>query len=259
LRSPLVVGNWKMNGHVGPAIELAAEVKSGVAGIDGVEVVVCPAFTALKPVGDLLRYGQVRLGAQNVHAEPDGAFTGEISVAMLSDLACAYVIVGHSERRARFHEDDAQVARKAAAALAGGVRPIVCIGETLAERESGRTQDVLRRQICGSLGPLGERAREVVVAYEPVWAIGTGRTATVEQVREAHAFLRARLADLVGREPAETVRILYGGSIQPSNIGELVGVPDVDGGLVGGASLRADRFVEVVRMVADGKALPGGR
>jgi triosephosphate isomerase len=252
LRTPLVVGNWKMNGRVGAAIELAAEVKTGVAEIEGVEVVVCPPFTALKPVGDLIRYGRLRLGAQNVHAEPDGAFTGEVSVGMLADLACAYVIVGHSERRSQFHEDDALVSRKAAAVLTGGMRPIVCVGESLAEREAGRTEEVLRRQVAGSLGPLGARASEIVLAYEPIWAIGSGRTATSEQAQAAQAFLRARLTELVGRERASAMRILYGGSVQPAKVGELARQPDVDGALVGGASLVAATFVDIVRIVAGG-------
>jgi triosephosphate isomerase (TIM) len=250
LRTPLVVGNWKMNGRVGEAIELAAGVKSGVGEIEGVEVVVCPPFTALKPVGDLLRYGRVRLGAQNVHPEPAGAFTGEISVAMLADLACDYVLVGHSERRSLFHEDDALVSRKARAVLEGGMRPIVCVGETLAEREAGRTEDVLARQVTESLGPLGPQAADVVLAYEPVWAIGTGRMATAEQVQSAHAFLRSRLRPLVGDDRADALRILYGGSVKPEKVAEVVAQSDVDGGLVGGASLVVDTFVDIVRIVA---------
>ncbi len=200
----------------------------------------------------------MRLGAQNVHSEPEGAYTGEVSVGMLRDLSCAYVIVGHSERRTQFHEDDALVARKAAAVLDGKLRPIVCVGETLAEREGKRTEDVLRRQVEGALGPLGKRAREVVLAYEPVWAIGTGRTAAIEQVREAHFFLRARLLELVGSDGAEAVRILYGGSVQPSKVEGLARLDDVDGGLVGGASLSAESFVEIVRIVAGAAGTPGG-
>jgi triosephosphate isomerase len=236
---------------VGQAVELAAAVKSGVAEIPEVEVVICPPFTALKPVGDLIRYGRVRLGAQNVHAEPDGAFTGEISVTMLVDLACAFVIVGHSERRSGFHEDDALVARKARAVLDGGMRPIVCVGETAPERESGRTEEVLDRQLAGSLGPLGARAAEVVLAYEPVWAIGTGKTATPAQAQAAHAFLRRGLARRIGEERAQELRILYGGSVQPARVGDLAAQPDVDGGLVGGASLVPETFVEIVRIVAE--------
>jgi triosephosphate isomerase (TIM) len=250
LRTPLVVGNWKMHGRVGAAVELAVGVESGSAGIEGIEVVLCPPFTALQAVSDRIRHGRLGLGAQNVHPEPEGAFTGEIAAAMLADVGCSYVIVGHSERRRLFHEDDALVARKAAACLAAGMCPIVCVGETLEEREAGRTESVLARQVEGALAPLAARAAQVVLAYEPVWAIGTGRTATARQAQAAHSFLRSRLVPLIGDGRAQELRILYGGSVNPEKVAEIAAEPDVDGGLVGGASLVAGTFVDIVRIVA---------
>jgi triosephosphate isomerase len=246
-RKPIVAGNWKMHKRIGEAIDLAAEVKRGVAEISGVDVVLCPPFTALKPVGDLLRYSNVRLGAQNAHWESSGAFTGEVSMTMLADLGCAYVIVGHSERRALFGETDEVVRRKAAAALAAGLSPIVCLGETLEQREAGATEAVLAEQMAGSLAGLEAEMARVVLAYEPVWAIGTGRTATAEQAQAAQAFIRERLREAAGPGVARLVRIQYGGSVKPQNAAEIFGRPDVDGGLIGGASLEAASFVEIAR------------
>jgi triosephosphate isomerase len=247
MRKPIVAANWKMNKSIGDAIDLAAEVKRRLTDFDEADVVVCPPFTALKSVGDLLRYSNVKLGAQNMHWEPSGAHTGEISVAMLRDLGCDYVILGHSERRAQFHETDSEVNRKAHVALDSGLCPIVCVGETLEEREAERMEEVLRTQIESSLEGLGGRLPDLVIAYEPVWAIGTGKTATDEQAQEAHAFIRRLLAGIGDDDAASATRIQYGGSCKPSNASGLFRQPDVDGGLIGGASLSADSFTQIVR------------
>ncbi|MCP3981285.1 MAG: triose-phosphate isomerase [bacterium] len=247
MRKPIVAGNWKMHNTVGESIELAAEVKRHVAEIDAVEIVLCPPFTALKSVGDLVRYGNIGLGAQTVHPEPQGAFTGEISTAMLSDLDCAYVVVGHSERRTLFGETDAGVRRKVEAVLDAGMRPIVCVGETLEQRDAGQADDVVREQVRAALTELNRELRDTVVAYEPVWAIGTGRTASPETAQAAHALIRATIAELATAAVADEVRIQYGGSVKPDNAVELFGCPDIDGGLIGGAALDAGAFVKIVR------------
>lgn len=246
MRKPIVAGNWKMNTTVGQAIDLAAEVKRGLSGAGTVEVVLCPPFTALKSVGDLVRYGHVALGAQDLHWEANGAFTGEISAEMLRDLACRYVLVGHSERRTVFGETDRVVNLKVKRALAAGLQPIVCVGETLEQREAQRTDEVLRCQVLEGLGDIGGDLNRVVLAYEPVWAIGSGLTATPDQVQQAHALLRELVAQLAGDEVASMIRIQYGGSVKPQNAGELFALPDVDGGLIGGASLTADTFLAIV-------------
>ena len=245
-RRPIVAGNWKMHCVVAEAVELARDVRDRADG-DAVEIVLCPPFTALAPVAEALRGGSVLLGAQNVHAAASGAFTGEVSAAMLSDLGCRYVIVGHSERRQLFGETHDGVNRKARALLDAGLRPIVCVGETLDEREAGDTRRVVRGQLETSLAGLDEALRETVVAYEPVWAIGTGRTASAEQAQEVHAWIRGWLAQLAGAEIAAGMRIQYGGSVKPSNAGELFGCADVDGGLIGGASLDAGSFAAILR------------
>jgi len=245
MRSPIVAANWKMNKSIGEAVDLAAEVKQRLAGHRAGEVILCPPFTALKPVGDLLRYSNIRLGAQNMHWESGGAFTGEVSSGMLRDLGCEFVIVGHSERRGYFGETDDQVQRKTAAALDAGLCPIVCVGETLQQREAGNTDEVLRLQVENGLQGFGETLSGIVIAYEPVWAIGTGRTATIEQAQDAHAYIRLLIRKMAGEATADALRILYGGSVKPSNAEELFGLPDVDGGLVGGASLQAESFVGI--------------
>jgi triosephosphate isomerase len=233
------------------ARRFAAELLPRVRGIEGVEVAIAPPFTALSALADSLGGSGIALGAQNVHAEPQGAFTGEVSVAMLAELGCRYCIVGHSERRTLFGETDAFIAEKAAALLAAGLRPILCIGETLEQREAGRTHETLRRQLAGSLAKLAaESLPELVLAYEPVWAIGTGRTATPELAQEAHAFVRAWLRDRFG-PPAEVARILYGGSMKPDNAAALLSQPDIDGGLVGGASLDPADFSAIIRSRED--------
>jgi triosephosphate isomerase len=250
VRRPIVAANWKMNKTAGEALALAGEIRRRLAGLDAVEVVICPPFTALGLVGERLGTSGVALGAQNAHAEPSGAFTGEVSAPMLADLGCAWVIVGHSERRTLCGETDRDVNRKARAVLAAGMRPIVCVGETLDERERGATEDVLARQLAGSLAGLEPDLARIVLAYEPVWAIGTGRTATPEQAQEAHAFLRQRIAEGAGHDAALALRIQYGGSVKPDNARALFELPDVDGGLIGGASLDAASFEAIVRAAA---------
>jgi triosephosphate isomerase len=245
MRTPILAANWKMNKSIGEAVDLAAEVKQRLAGFEAGAAILCPPFTALKSVGDLLRYSNVHLGAQNMHWESDGAFTGELSSGMLRDLGCKFVIVGHSERRGYFGETDDHVQRKTAAALEGGLCPIVCVGETLEQREAGNTDEVLRLQIESGLQGFGEALSGIVIAYEPVWAIGTGRTATSEQAQDAHAYIRLLIRKMAGEATADALRILYGGSVKPSNAQELFGLPDVDGGLVGGASLQAESFVGI--------------
>jgi triosephosphate isomerase len=245
-RKQIVAGNWKMHKTVGEAVDLAAGVKRLLEEEPARDVVLCPPFTALKSVGDLIRFSAIKLGAQNTHWEPGGAYTGEISVAMLRDLACDYVIVGHSERRTYFHENDEGVRRKAEAILAAGMRPIVCVGETLEQREAERTEEVVGEQVRNGLAGLWEGLRQTVIAYEPVWAIGTGKTASPKQAQAVHAFIRGLIGEMAGEEIAAGMRIQYGGSVKPSNAEELFALPDVDGGLIGGACLDAESFVAIV-------------
>jgi len=252
-RRPMVVGNWKMHkGVAETSTFLEALLQAEPPG--AVEVVVCPPFTSLPHAAMLLTGSPVGLGAQNVHWEDHGAFTGEVAAAMLVELGVGWAIVGHSERRALFGETDDSALRRAACAQSAGLQVIFCVGETLAEREAGATLAVVERQIRG-LGALDPA--HLVVAYEPVWAIGTGRNATTEQAEEAHAELRQRLRGIFGDGPAEGMRILYGGSLKPSNARELLGQPDVDGGLIGGASLDVDSFCAIIRDAAEGAAGDG--
>ena len=248
MRKPIVAGNWKMNKTAPQAAALVRELRPLVEGLKSVEVVVCPPYTALATAADALAGSGIGLGAQNMHWEPSGAFTGEVSAEMLLTAGCRYVIIGHSERRALFHETNADVNRKVKAALAAGLTPIMCVGETLDQREAGKTEDVVRDHVEGGLAGLGaDQIRKIVVAYEPVWAIGTGKTATPEQAQDVHAFIRALLARLADTGTAQTVRIQYGGSVKPENAKELFGKPDIDGGLIGGASLKADSFAAIVK------------
>jgi triosephosphate isomerase len=242
MRRPLVAANWKMNGSLQMARELPAAVRAKLGATLPADVLICPPFTLLKAVAEGLADTGFALGAQNVHAADSGAYTGEVSVAMLRETCCQYVIVGHSERRQLFGEDDATVAAKFAAAKAGGLVPILCVGETLEEREADRTLDVVHRQLDAVLAAHGDTALDgAVLAYEPVWAIGTGRTATPEQAQDVHAALRARCPE--GSRAA--LRILYGGSVKADNAATLFAQPDIDGGLVGGASLNADDFAAI--------------
>ena len=250
MRTPIVAGNWKMHCTVAQAVELASAVCDGLRGAAGAEVVLCPPFTALESVGEAIEGSPLLLGAQDVHWEERGAHTGDISAAMLRDLGCRYVIVGHSERRAASHDTDESVNRKAAAALDAGLRPIVCVGETWEQREQNRTEPVVRAQVERSLRDLGDRLRETVIAYEPVWAIGTGKTATAEQAQAVHGLIRKIVGDMAGPAVADAVRVQYGGSVKPSNAAELFALPDVDGGLIGGASLDAASFASIVRAAA---------
>lgn len=252
MRRPLVAGNWKMNLTLSQARELVAGIRAGLDRLgteaEKVEVAVCPPAVYLFPIAEMLRDGTVRLGAQNLYHERAGAFTGEVSAEMLADVGAHFVIIGHSERRHTIGhlEDDWMVNRKVQAALGAGLTPIVCVGETLAERQAGQTLEVLTFQLTAALiGVRGVSPERLVIAYEPVWAIGTGHNATPEQAQEAHGHLRGRLRELVGA-PADQVRILYGGSVKPDNAGELMSQPDVDGGLIGGASLRAESFLGIV-------------
>jgi triosephosphate isomerase len=246
MRKPIVAGNWKMNNTTAEAVELAAEIDRRVGVLDDVEVVVCPPFTALESVRCRIGDGKLALGAQNVHWQAAGAYTGEISASMLRELDCTYVIVGHSERRTHFGETDREINRKARAVLAAGMRPILCFGETQEQRETGCTEDVVREQVSRGIDGIEDSLDAAVIAYEPVWAIGTGRTATAGQAQEVHALIRGLIRDLAGDAAADGLRIQYGGSVKPDNAGELFGQPDVDGGLIGGASLDADSFARIV-------------
>lgn len=248
MRKPIVAGNWKMNKTRAEAAALVAGIKAEVGGLNAVETVVCVPFTALDPVAQAVKGSIIGLGAQNVHWAEKGAFTGEISAAMLKELGVQYVIIGHSERRQYFGETDATVNQRTKAALAAGLKPIVCVGETLAEREAGTTTQVVERQVrVGLAGLSGADWDKLVIAYEPVWAIGTGKTATTAQAQEVHAFIRKLLVELAGAEAAAKIRIQYGGSMKPDNAKELMSQPDIDGGLIGGASLEAKAFAAVVR------------
>jgi triosephosphate isomerase len=236
-----------MNTSRSDGVALATVVAKGVGSATDVEVAVCPPSVYLAAVGEAIRGSAVGLGAQNCYHEPKGAFTGEVSPAMLVDVGCKYVILGHSERRAIFRESSADVHRKVAAALAAGLTPIVCVGETLDERKANRTKAVVREQIEGSLGSLtAEQVTKLVIAYEPVWAIGTGVVATPEQAEEVHADLRKLLETRYATEVAASVRIQYGGSVNAENAASLLGQPNIDGALVGGASLKAESFLAIV-------------
>jgi triosephosphate isomerase len=242
-RRPLVAGNWKMNGLRRSAAELEKIIAGGKALAGTVDLMICPPATLLLPFVGLARGSGILVGGQDCHAEPEGGFTGDISAEMLKDAGATAVIVGHSERRTLHHETDDEVLAKTKAAWRAGLVAIVCIGETRAEREAGRTLDILGLQLDGSL-PLGATGANLVLAYEPVWAIGTGLTPTVADVAQAHEFVRKRVVARQGAA-AEKVRILYGGSVRPSNAKELMGVANVDGALVGGASLKADEFLAI--------------
>jgi triosephosphate isomerase (TIM) len=247
VRIPIIAANWKMFKNTGDARRFVQDFLYKLRDASHAQVVIAPPFTALEAVRGALAGSSVRLAAQNVHPEPQGAFTGEVSAAMLVDAGCSHVIVGHSERRQLFGDTDEFVARKVAAAQQAGLRPIVCVGETLAEREGGRTAEVVQRQIDGSLASADRaRAADLIVAYEPVWAIGTGRTATPQMAQEAHALIRKRLAERFG-SAADAIRILYGGSVKPDNARTLLAEPDIDGALVGGASLDPESFYAIVR------------
>jgi triosephosphate isomerase len=244
--APFVAGNWKMHKGLAEAEALAGAVRAGSPGAAPATLVIIPSFTALAVCARALAGSTVGLGAQNLHWESQGAFTGEVAAPQIRDAGCGYVVIGHSERRHVFGETDADVRRKVQAALAAGLRPILCVGETLAEREAGRTFEVAGGQLAAGLEGLDEAGlASVVLAYEPVWAIGTGRTASPEQAEEVHAFLRARLAERAGNAAADCAIILYGGSVKPANAYSLFKERDIDGFLVGGASLEAESFLRI--------------
>lgn len=251
MRTPLIAGNWKMNLLRGDARPLSKAIAAEADKHDDVEVLLCPPFPLLDTVDDAITGSKAHLGAQNVHFEKSGAFTGEVSASMLKDAGCDYVIVGHSERRQYFGETDATVRHKAKAALEVDLIPIICVGETLEEREDGSTPTIIERQISGALERMKPADVErVVIAYEPVWAIGTGKTASPIQAQEVHALVRKWLKEKIDAKIGESVRILYGGSMKPANAKELLQQPDIDGGLVGGASLKADDFNAIIRAAA---------
>ena len=247
-RKKLIAGNWKMNGLLADGIDLAKNVAAGVKamGKPQCEFLVCPPFTLLAAVKKALRGAKVALGAQDCHFAEKGAHTGDVSPLMLKDLGCAYVILGHSERRADHGESDELVCKKAEAAHKAGLKTVICIGETLAQREAGKAVDVCRGQIMGSV-PADSTAADTVIAYEPVWAIGTGKVPTAADVEEVHAAVRKVLAKKLGRGNANKMRILYGGSVKPGNAKELMNLPDVDGALIGGASLKAEDFLAIAK------------
>ncbi len=247
MRRPFIAGNWKMNLNRAAALALAEGVAKKAASVEGVDLAVCPPSCYLDAVGRAIAGSKVALGAQNMYHERDGAFTGELSAAMLCDLGCTYVILGHSERRHILGETDAAINKKVRVALAAGLKPIVCVGELLAEREAGQTLSVIRRQFDGSLAGIPpEQFSVVVIAYEPVWAIGTGKVATPQQAEEVHVALRKIMAERYNETLANSVRIQYGGSVKPDNAAELLKQPNIDGALVGGASLKVDQFLGIV-------------
>jgi triosephosphate isomerase len=244
---PFFAANWKMNKTVGESLDFVSRLKKLVIGVNDRQVVIAPSFTALYPVGAALKESGIGLAAQNLSDNREGAYTGEVSARMLADAGCMYVIVGHSERRVLFGESNDSIHDKIGMALEFGMQPIFCIGETLQERETGRTFEVIEKQIKEGLNPIkAYDIGKMVVAYEPVWAIGTGKTATPEQAGEAHAFIRQLMEKLCGKEPAHRLPLIYGGSVNPDNIGKLMAQPDINGALVGGASLDADTFGKII-------------
>ncbi len=247
-RIPLIAGNWKMYKTNPEAVESAGRLVELVADTDGVEIMIAPVFTALEPVSKVVQQSRVELGAQNLYWEKEGAYTGEISADMLVSAGCRYVIIGHSERRQYFGETDETVNRKISAALAADLIPVFCVGETESERDSGKTFSVLDKQVKDGLkSRVVDELGTLVIAYEPVWAIGTGKTATSEQAQEAHQYIRSLINDKFSAALAESVRILYGGSVKPANVTELMAMPDIDGALVGGASLDPESFSQIVK------------
>ncbi len=259
MRTPLVMGNWKMNGLIAEARALATAVRDGLKRPRGVEVVLCPPFTALAAVAEILGSGPIRLGAQSCHWEASGAYTGEVSPAMLLDVGCRYVLAGHSERRREMGETDQQINRKLRAALAHGLTPVLCVGETADERRQGLTFTTVEGQLrAGLAGMPADDIARTLLAYEPVWAIGTGVNATPAQAAEVHGYLRGLLSELTSKEVAQTIRILYGGSVKAENADALVAEPEIDGALVGGASLNAQGFIAIVKKSARAGAAARG-
>ncbi len=261
MKRPLIVANWKMHKSIAEALTTVASIRAGVHKATAeCEIAICPAFTALAAVGQALKGSPVELGAQDMHSESEGAFTGEVSPLMLKDVGCRYVILGHSERRIHFHETDESVNWKVKAALKYSLVPIVCIGETLEEREAKKAFEKVKNQFDNSLKDLKpEEIERVVIAYEPIWAIGTGRTATPEQAEQMHSYIRRLLHEKYGEEAASRVRILYGGSVKPENMTALMQKPNVDGALVGGASLKAESFAQIVASAIESESEVQGK
>jgi len=248
MRTPVIAGNWKMNMTVSEATELVKKIFYGHRHPGNVEVIVAPPLTALYKVAEVLRDSYISVAAQNIYFEDKGAFTGEVSAPFIKEAGGDYVIIGHSERRQYFGETDESVNLKTKAAYRHELIPIVCVGETLEERESGRLESVIEQQVKGGLdGLTSSEAKDLIVAYEPVWAIGTGKTATPDQAEEVHRFIRGILIDLFGSDVSENIRILYGGSMKPSNAKDLISLPNIDGGLIGGAALLAEDFIGIIK------------
>jgi len=251
MRKMIIAGNWKLNKTINEAVQLATVLKRELADIQNVEIVICPVYPALAVVNDVIMDTNIKLGGQDLYWKDSGAFTGEVSAPLLKDVGCEYVIIGHSERRQFFGETNETVNKKTFAALQCGLTPIVCLGESLQEREAGKTFKVVEDHIRGGLqGLTAEQAQKIVIAYEPVWAIGTGKTATPAQAQEVHKFIRDLLAKLYDQTVADEITIQYGGSVKPDNAAELMSRPDIDGALVGGASLDANSFAEIVKKSA---------
>ncbi len=249
MRLPIIAGNWKMNTTVSEAVTLVQEMKATLEQVEGVERVLCPPFVSLSAIKELLQDSPIKLGAQNMYFEEKGAFTGEVSPRMLVDL-CEYVILGHSERRQYFREDDNMINKKLKLALKSGLKPILCVGEKLEENEAGKTEDVVSHQVKAALVGI-EPLKELVIAYEPIWAIGTGRAASGEQANNTIGFIRRIAAGVLGENIAAAIRIQYGGSVTAANTAEFLSQPEIDGALVGGASLKAAEFVSIVRQTAE--------
>jgi triosephosphate isomerase len=246
-RVPLIAGNWKMYKTVPEAVQTATQLKELVSDVDDVDIMIAPPFTALYSVNEALKDSSITLGAQNMFWENEGAYTGEISSAMLLSAECRYLIIGHSERREYFGESNEAVNKKVGAAIDSGLIPIMCIGESEKQREAGETFSVLDKQLkMGLKSQFADALESLVIAYEPIWAIGTGKTATSEQAQEVHQFLRKEIAQMFSQTLADNLRILYGGSVKPQNAAELMGMPDIDGALVGGASLDAETFSRII-------------
>jgi len=248
MRKKIIAGNWKMNKTGTEAASFARDLKIKTISINKTEIIICPPYIAIAPAYEILKESRVKIGAQNVHWEPSGAFTGEISAEMIEQSGCKYVIIGHSERRQYFGETDQSVNNKIKQSLTTSLYPIVCIGETLQQREAGKMKDIVKTQITAGLSGISvEQMKRLVLAYEPVWAIGTGVTATPSQAEEVHHFIRELLAELFNSTIADSTPILYGGSVKPDNVKELLSQNNIDGGLIGGASLKVDSFVELIK------------
>lgn len=248
IRRPLIAGNWKMNLTSAESVKLVKELKEKVKDVTGTDILVCPSFTSLKKVSSLLKKSNIELGAQNVYCEEKGAFTGEVSAAMIKEVGCRYVIIGHSERRHILKENDDLINKKIKVSLKNKLRPILCVGETLEERESGKTSEIVVGQIKNGLKDITkDEMHKIVIAYEPLWAIGTGKNATPEQAQEIHVLIRNTVKEIFDDKVCAEIRILCGGSVKPDNIKDLMMQSDIDGALVGGASLKAEDFEKIVR------------